>query len=151
MKIISSAFKDEEKIPEKFTADGVNVNPELEINEIPSGTKSLVLIVDDPDVKRVVGYTWIHWILFDIPVSKNYLKINENSICGVSGKSTYQKKTYGGPNPPKGTGIHHYHFKVFAVNDFLKLPEMASLEDLMKEMERKILASAEIVGKYWRE
>ncbi len=150
MKIFSSVFKDDERIPEKYTADGLNVNPPLEIQDLPEGTKSLVLIVGDPDAQRVVGYTWIHWVRFNIPISNDSCLIEENSLPGIAGMSTYKKINYGGPNPPAGTGIHNYHFKVFAIKEMLNLQEMTSLKVIEEEMKDKILESTEIVGLYWR-
>jgi len=151
MKITSPSFEEGWKIPEKFTADGMDVNPELIIGYIPEGAESLVLIVDDPDAKRVAGYTWVHWVLFNIPVEGNVVKIPEDSIVGTPGESTYRKKEYGGPNPPPRTGKHNYHFKVFALNEMLDLPEMAPLSDIERESQGKILDKAEIVGQYWRD
>ncbi len=151
MKITSPSFMNNEKIPVGFTADGKDVNPQLEISEIAKNAKSLVLIVDDPDAQRVVGYTWIHWIVFNIPVTGNKLTIQEDSIPGTPGESTYKKPDYGGPNPPKGTGIHHYHFKLYALNKMLPLKEMTSLNEINNSMRNHILEKSELVGIYSRD
>jgi len=151
MKISSPSFKNNEKIPEKFTADGKNVNPRLTITEIPKGSKSLVLIVDDPDAKKVVGYTWIHWVLFNIPVKGDSVILEEDSVVGTSGQSTYKRPKYGGPNPPKEGGVHNYFFKAFALDTDLSLPSMAPLEEINAEMKNHLLAKAEMVGTYWRD
>jgi Raf kinase inhibitor-like YbhB/YbcL family protein len=151
MIVTSSAFLNGERIPPKFTADGENVNPPLTISEIPEGTMSLILTVEDPDSKKVAGYTWVHWIVFDIPARKRVIEIEENSIPGTAGESTYKKHVYGGPNPPKGSGVHHYHFRVYAVDEVLGLPPMASWREIEEEMEDKVLAEAELVGKYSRD
>ena len=148
MEIKTDAFENFGKIPERYTTDGINVNPKLLISNIPKGAKSLVLIVDDPDAQRVCGFTWVHWVVFDILVSSDKLTIEENSIPGVAGESTYKKKDYGGPNPPKGTGIHNYFFKFFALDKTLDLEEMTSLEKIEQEMQGHILDKAEIVGTY---
>ncbi len=148
MKIESSAFKDGENIPPKYTADGENINPSLIISEIPEKAKTLVLICDDPDAKRVCGYTWIHWVLFDIPVDKSVVNIPEDSSIGKHGESSYGKSSYGGPNPPSGTGIHNYHFKIYALNKKLELPEMTSLKNIENTMQDYILEKAELVGIY---
>lgn len=147
MKITSTAFAHNENIPAKYTADGENINPPLTISEIPEGTKSLVLIVDDPDAQRVVGYTWVHWVVFDIPTEG---EIKENSIPGTPGESTYKKPEYGGPNPPAGTGTHNYHFKIYALDKKLDLPEMIPLETIQKEMKEHILAESILTGQYSR-
>jgi Raf kinase inhibitor-like YbhB/YbcL family protein len=147
---VDCIFKNGEKIPEKFTADGENINPEFIISALPKKTKSLILVVDDPDAQRVVGHTWIHWIVFDIPVVGDCI-IKENSLPGVAGESTYRKKNYGGPSPPKGSGIHHYHFKFYAIDIFLNLSEMTTLDKIKEKAKGHILDESEIVGIYSRD
>jgi len=151
MKITSSEFTHNENIPEKYTADGENINPRLTISEIPEGTKSLTLIVDDPDAQRVCGYTWIHWVIFDINAERDTIEIQENSIPGTAGESTYKKHEYGGPNPPAGSGTHNYNFKIYALNKKLELPEMTPLPEIQKEMQSHILAESILTGKYSRD
>jgi len=148
MKVQSPAFAHNEKIPADHTADGKDVNPQLKISEIPWGAKSLVLIVDDPDAQRVCGYTWVHWVVFDIPIESDTVEILENSIPGISGESTYKKPSYGGPNPPAGTGIHNYHFKIYALNKKLELPKMTSLSKIIESMQNHILANSTLIGQY---
>ena len=148
MKVTSTAFIHNENIPAKYTADGENINPALTISEIPEGTKSLVLIVDDPDAQKVVGYTWVHWVVFDIPIEG---EIKENSIPGTPGESTYKKPEYGGPNPPAGTGIHNYHFKIYALDKKLELANMTPLETIQKEMKEHILVESILTGQYSRD
>ena len=148
MKIQSPAFAHNEKIPTNYTADGKNVNPQLKISEIPKGTKSLVLIIDDPDAQRVCGYTWVHWVIFDILVESDTVEIPENSIPGIPGESTYKKPSYGGPNPPAGTGIHNYHFKIYALDKKLKLPKMTPLLKITESMQNHVLANSTLIGQY---
>jgi len=147
---IKSAFGNGEEIPVRFTADGENVSPSLDISGIPSGVQSLVLIVDDPDAQRVVGYTWVHWIRFNISVSGSEVRIEEGSSPGVGGFSTYKSGRYGGPNPPAGSGIHNYYFKVYALDVDLDLGSDAEKSDVEAAMEGHILDKAEIVGVYSR-
>jgi len=153
MKITSSAFQEGWKIPERYTADGMDINPPLEVFDIPEGTKSLVLVVDDPDAQRVVGYTWLHWLVFDIPVIGKEVEIMENSVPqeAKQGVNDFKKLDYGGPSPPPGSGIHNYHFKVYALDTKLELPEMASLEAVKEAMEGHVLGEAELVGQYSRD
>ena len=151
MKVKSPAFANNEKIPAKYTADGENINPSLTISEIPKNTKSLVLIVDDPDAQRVVGYTWIHWVVFNIQTEGDTIEIKENSIPGTPGESTYKKPEYGGPSPPTGTGVHNYHFKIYALNKKLELPEMSPLDSIQKEIQNHILAESILTGQYSRD
>lgn len=147
---ISSVFNEGEKIPIEYTADGEDINPELVISEILEKTKSLVLIVDDPDAQKVVGYTWLHWVIFDIPVEGSEVIIKKDSIPGTPGQSTYKKAEYGGPNPPAGSGIHNYHFKIYALDKKLGLPKMSSFEDIMKSMKGHMLDNSNLVGQYSR-
>lgn len=151
MKITSTAFENNEPIPAKYTADGENINPQLKVSEIPSEAKSLVLIMDDPDAQKVVGYTWIHWVSFDIPVEGDTLEIEENSKPGKPGESTYKKPEYGGPNPPAGSGIHNYNFKIYALDKTLDLPKMSSLESIQNEMKDHLLGESILTGKYSRD
>jgi len=151
MNITSPNFMDGERIPRKFTADGEDVNPELIISDIPEDAVSLVIICEDPDAIRVCGFTWIHWVVFNIPVDDTYIRIPENASIGVPGTNTYKKTEYCGPNPPKGTGVHNYNFKVYAIDKVIKLPEMASLTFSMEDIENHIIEKSRLVGAYERE
>jgi len=145
MKIESSAFKNNENIPSKYTCDGENINPPLKISEIPQNTVSLALIVEDPDAP---GGTWIHWTVFNInPDTK---QITENSVPegAIEGVTDFGKPGYGGPCPP--SGVHRYFFKLYALDLILKLNSSASADDIKKAMEGHILGSAELVGLYSR-
>jgi Raf kinase inhibitor-like YbhB/YbcL family protein len=145
MKITSPAFSNNEKIPKKYTCDGEDVNPPLEFHDIPSNTKSLALIVDDPDAP--MG-TWVHWVLFNIPPTCK--KIDENSIpngaCEVL--NDFRKHNYGGPCPP--SGIHRYFFKLYALDCELNLKGTITKRDLEKAMQGHIIAKAELIGLYSR-
>lgn len=143
MKLTSPAFQDNKMMPAKFTCDGEEVNPELIIENIPKDAKSLALIVDDPDAP--MG-TWVHWVVYDIPVIS---KIDENSIPGIQGKNDSNPRNYGGPCPPSGT--HRYFFKIYALDKELGLHEGASKSDLEKAMKGHILDKAELVGIYKRQ
>jgi len=148
---IKSVFENKEKLPVKFTSDGENVSPLLEISGIPDGARSLVLINDDPDAQRVIGYTWVHWVRFNIPVNGSEIRIEEGSSPGVGGFSTYKKEEYSGPNPPAGSGIHNYYFKIYAIDTELDLNVGAEKSDVEAAMEGHILDKAEIVGIYNRD
>jgi Raf kinase inhibitor-like YbhB/YbcL family protein len=148
---IKSVFKNNERIPIRYTADGDNVSPPLEIIGIPKGTKSLVLIVDDPDAKSVIGYTWIHWMRFNISIDGVSFKIEEDSRPGIGGKNSFGKINYGGPSPPVGSRFHNYYFKVYALNIELSFGEGVVKEDVEKSMEDHILEKAELVGVYDRD
>ena len=139
----SSAFKNNELIPSKYTCDGANINPDLSIENIPENTESLALIVDDPDAPNG---TYIHWVMWDIPPKKS---IKENSQPGTEGKNSMRENKYFGPCPPSGT--HHYHFKIYALDIKLSyLPSDTNAEELLNAMKEHVIASSELVGLYRR-
>lgn len=140
LKITSPDFKDREPIPEKFTCDGQNINPSLLISNLPEDTKSLVLIIDDPDAP---GKTWVHWVVWNIKPSK---VISQNSVPGIEGINDFKQHHYGGPCPPSNT--HRYFFKIYALDTILNLDKNSRKEDLLKAMEGHILAKGELMGTY---
>ena len=144
MKITSSAFENNTKIPFKYTCDGNNVNPPLSFSDIPQNAKSLTLIVDDPDAP---AETWVHWLVFNI--NPKVTNVEEGKIPSGSqeGITSFGKTGYGGACPPSGT--HRYFFKLYALDTVLNLtnPDKAALE---KEMQNHILAKAELIGLYKR-
>lgn len=140
--ISSLAFNQGGMMPSQFTCDGKNVNPPLHIDKIPEGTKSLALIVDDPDAPRG---TWVHWVVWNIPPTH---EIGENTTPGVQGLNDFQKASYDGPCPPSGT--HRYYFKVYALDTMLTLTPHSRKQDLEKAMKDHIIGSGEIMGRYAR-
>lgn len=140
MKIKSPNFEHNGSIPKKFTCQEADVNPTLMFEGIPGGTKSLALIVDDPDAP--MG-TWVHWVVFDISVIP---KIDEDSIPGKQGINDFRKRDYGGPCPPSGR--HRYFFKIYALDKELNLKEGISKKELEKAIQGHILDKAELVGLY---
>jgi Raf kinase inhibitor-like YbhB/YbcL family protein len=142
LSVKSPAFENNKLIPVKYTCDGADVNPPLTIEGVPQETKTLVLIVDDPDAP--MG-TWDHWIVWNIPPTS---KIEENMVPGTEGMGSYRKHAYGGPCPPYGT--HRYFFKVYALDTQLDLKSNSTKKDVEKAMEGHILAEGELVGLYRR-
>ncbi|HVX25056.1 MAG TPA: YbhB/YbcL family Raf kinase inhibitor-like protein [Parafilimonas sp.] len=142
IEVSSSAFKNGEFIPAKYTCEGENISPELSIKNIPQNTKSLALIVDDPDAPL---RTWVHWIIWNIPVTHH---IKENDVHGKEGLNDFQIHRYSGPCPPKG--VHHYFFKVYALDDLLDLPGNIRKGELEKAMSDHIIGFGELVGLYKR-
>ncbi len=142
LKLTSSAFKNEGRIPDKYTCMGDDISPPLEIDGIPEGAKSLVLIIDDPDAP--MG-TWDHWVVFNIPLIS---KIEENSVPegGVQGINDFKKHDYGGPCPPSGT--HVYMFKLYALDITLDLDEDSKKVDVENAMEGHVLAQTKLLGTY---
>jgi Raf kinase inhibitor-like YbhB/YbcL family protein len=135
----SPAFENNKLIPVKYTCDGADVNPHLTIEGVPDETKGLVLIVDDPDAP--MG-TFDHWIVWNIPPDTR--EIEENTIPGIEGISSYRKHAYGGPCPPYGT--HRYFFKVYALDVELDLKTNSTKNDVEKAMKGHMLAEGVLVG-----
>lgn len=144
LQISSSAFKNSESIPNVFSCDGKNINPPLEISGIPANTKSLILIMDDPDAPTK---PFIHWLLY-IPVQKDKIIISENSIPqnSISGKNSAQTLKYFGPCPPNG--LHHYYFKVYALDIPLSLSQGFSKEEMEQQINGHVIARAIYMGTF---
>ena len=140
IKITSPSFSEGEEIPDKFTCNGENINPELDIENIPKNTKSLFLIVDDPDAPTG---TFVHWLVYDI--DKDVRKIEENSVPGKQVKNNFGKKEYGGPCPPSGT--HRYYFRLYAL-DVEKLGDIKDMDEFDKKVEDHTIAKAELMGNF---
>jgi len=145
MEISSEAFQNNQNIPAKYTCDGQNINPPLELKGVSDKAQSLVLICDDPDAP---GGTWTHWTVWNINSRLN--KIEENSVPeeGIEGKTSKGDTGYHGPCPPSGS--HRYFFRVFALDAKLSLASNADIGQLQKAMEGHILEQAELVGLYQR-
>lgn len=142
LKITSPAFQHNGLIPAKYTCDGEDINPALQVEGVPEGTQSLALVVDDPDAP--MG-TWDHWTVWNIPPSN---QVKENSVPGTEGRNSFRRNNYGGPCPPGGT--HRYFFKVYALDVKLTLNPNSNKKDLEKAMQGHVLAKGEIIGKYAR-
>jgi Raf kinase inhibitor-like YbhB/YbcL family protein len=150
IKIESAAFKEDSMIPVKHTCDGEDVSPSLKWGDLPTGTKSIALISDDPDAP--VG-TWVHWVLYNLPPDVRALPENippkktlENGA--VHGTNDFKRPGYGGPCPPGGT--HRYFFKIYALDKKMDLAPGATKAQLVKAMEGHILDSGQLMGKYKR-
>jgi len=149
MKISSPAFEHNTSIPQKYTCDGEGVNPLLEISGVPEEAKSLVLIMEDPDVPKSIREDgmWDHWIKFDM--SPSITQIEEGAeMEGISGKGTAGNLDYQGPCPPDRE--HRYFFKLYALDGVLGLPQGVSKKDVEKAMEGYIIEKAELIGLYDR-
>jgi Raf kinase inhibitor-like YbhB/YbcL family protein len=147
MKISSPAFENNAGIPSKFTCDGENISPTLNISEMPNEAKSLVLIVDDPDAPVAEGF--VHWILFNINPTTTEIEENGTPAEAIQGQNSLGESRYTGPCPPSGN--HHYHFRIYALNSPLNLSSSAKREDIERSMKGHILDEAEIVGLYQRQ
>ena len=148
MLLKSSGFKPNSEMPLKFTCDGDNISPLLEIREVPAEAKSLALIMDDPDATR--GTPWDHWILWNIDPKTQYISEDSLPFGATLGKNSFGKPRYGGPCPPKGSDPPRYVFTLCALDTVLKIPEESESETLRRAMEGHILATAELIGMYAR-
>ena len=144
MEITSSAFHEGGNIPSKFTCDGSDTSPPLQITGIPSEAKSLVLIADDPDAP---GGLFTHWLVWNIPPQTNSIA-ERSAPKGVHGTNDFGKPDYKGPCPPPGT--HRYSFKVFALDRELDLRGGAKRGQLDAAMKGHVIAQGELVGRYAR-
>ncbi len=147
----SSAFVNNEYIPDIYTCSSVNYSPPLNWSDIPQGTKSFALICDDPDAPFGA---WVHWVIYNIPVTIHQLDehlppIPEFSNGIRQGKNDFHKYGYGGPCPPPG-GPHRYFFKLYALDTMLELSGDVSKGDLERAMKGHILDEATLVGLYQR-
>ena len=131
-----------DEFPPIYTCDGDDINPRILVSDVPPETKTLALIIDDPDATN--GGTWLHWLMWNIPVGD----IDENSAPGVQGNNSWGKPNYGGPCPPSGK--HRYVFKVFALSASLDLPEGSSLEEFFAAIDGKVVEKEELVTFYQR-
>ncbi|MEK7257350.1 MAG: YbhB/YbcL family Raf kinase inhibitor-like protein [Bacteroidota bacterium] len=149
--ISSPAFSNGGMIPAKFTCDGLDESPALEWSDPPAGTKSFVLICDDPDAPNG---DWVHWVLFNLPSDARSLpegltigtELPEGTLSGVN---SWRNTGYGGPCPPSGT--HRYFFRLYALGTTLDLRVGATKKEVESAMKGNVLGTAEVMGKYARQ
>lgn len=154
MKLTSPNFDHKGDIPKKFTCDGRDTSPALEWFDVPAGAKSLALIVDDPDAPDPANprMTWVHWVLYNIPVTADSLAegVSEKDLPKgtLGGLNDWQRTGYGGPCPP--VGKHRYFHKLYALD--LELPDLKepTKVKLEKAMEGHVLSKTELIGYYQR-
>jgi len=145
LELTSNLFENTNEIKKEFTKYNKNITPTLEWKNIPKITDNLLLICYDPDAIPIVGKTWIHWFVYDI--NKNSIKLIEGNH--KDGFNSFGNKGYDGPKPPKGTGIHHYYFKLYALNKKINLTnEYYEYNDIINKLinEKMIIEEAVIVG-----
>ena len=142
----SPAFDNGGSIPQKYGYKNKNLSIPLKISEIPDGTKSLALIMDDPDAMGVVGKVWVHWVLWNI--SPNTKEILENSIPenSVEGKTDFDEIGYGGPAPPDKE--HTYIFKLYALDTTLNLKQGSTKTEVEESMKEHIITEVKLEGKF---
>src|SRR5207245_9701410 len=140
---IRPAFQAGGDFPAKFTCNGANISPELQISGVANEAKSLVLIVDDPDAPRGL---FTHWIAWNIDPKTTRVAENGAPTAGIQGTNDFGKRIYGAPCPPSGT--HRYFFKIFALDIKLDLKPSARRAELDAAMRGHVLAQGELMGRY---
>ncbi len=154
MKLTATAFAHEAAIPARFTCDGANVSPALAWSGVPAGAKSLALVITDPDAPdpKAPKTTWVHWVLYDIPVSATGLR---EAVAAkglpqgtLEGSNDWGRTGYGGPCPP--IGRHRYVHTLYALDVVLAELEDPTRAKLLTAMHSHVLATAELIGTYQR-
>lgn len=139
----SPAFSNGHAIPRKFTGDGTDVSPPLSWSDAPAGTKSFVLVVEDPDAP---SGTFRHWGIYDLTDTQL-----PEGASGSTVTNDFGERGYRGPAPPRGHGTHHYHFRLAALDvERLAVPPHAKVADLRKAAKGHILGEVELIGTYSR-
>jgi Raf kinase inhibitor-like YbhB/YbcL family protein len=147
MKLLSKAFPHEGHIPSLYTCDGKNINPPLEIQDVPQEAKALVLIMDDPDVPKHLRQDglWVHWVVYNIPPTTRHL--HENSTPpGILGTGTKGIAHYQGPCPPDRE--HRYYFKLYALKAPLNLKPGATKVEVEAAMHNQVLSETQLMGRF---
>ena len=148
MRLTSSAFRDGDEIPTKYTCEGIDVSPPLAWSDVPRQTRSLALIVDDPDAPdpEAPTTTWVHWVIVDLPPNRPGLDESVSKLAqGHVGVNDWNRAAWGGPCPP--VGRHRYFFKLYALDRVLELVRPTKLE-LERAMAGHVLAEATLIATY---
>lgn len=144
--LTSPAFADGADIPVRHTCDGDDLSPRLTWRDVPKGTRSFALIVDDPDAPRG---TFTHWVLYDLP--SELQELGEGAAPGTSGRNSFGRGGYGGPCPPAGDQPHRYRFTLYALDVPTIALENGTREELDARLDTHVLATAQLVGRYQRQ
>ena len=143
LKLTSSAFSHGSEIPRKYGYKNGNREPPLTMNGVPEGTKSLALIMDDPDAMGAVGKVWVHWVMWNIDPTNTELFVENLTTEGMT---DFGEVGYGGPAPPDKR--HRYVFKLYALDTELDLPEGSTKSELEKAIEGHIIEQTQLTGTY---
>lgn len=159
IQITSTAFKEGEAIPKKYTGEGADVSPALAWSGVPEGVKELVLICDDPDAPT--AEPWVHWVIYKIPADAKGLKEGipqktrlTDPAGALQGKNSWpsgQKNIgYRGPYPPQGRGTHRYYFKLYALEAKMAAEPSMDKQAILQEIEHHVVAEGQLMGTYQR-
>ena len=151
----STAFQAGQTIPAKYTGEGADVSPDLTWSGAPGGTAEFALIVDDPDAPS--AEPWVHWVIYKIPAAAAGLKegipraeaVNDPAGA-LQGKNSWNAVGYRGPLPPPGHGTHHYHFKLYALDQALQVSAGLTKAKLLDATRGHVIAQWELIGTYSR-
>ena len=152
IQLTSAAFADGRPIPAKYTGDALNISPPLFWTNSPAGTKSFALIADDPDAP---AGTWTHWVIYDLPPTATALDEDTPTVAQLrdgskQGLNSSQKIGYIGAMPPPGK-VHHYYFKLYALDTMTGLAPGAAKTNLLKAMDGHVLGEGRLMGTYQRQ
>jgi len=147
----SAAFTEGETIPRRFTCEGANISPALRWTEPPDGTRSLALVVEDPDAP---GGVWTHWVVYNLPAQARELPENlprqdELPGGGAQGRNSFGHTGYGGPCPPPGNA-HRYFFRLYALDTRLSLQPGATRQEVQAAAKEHVLGEAQLMGRFKR-
>ena len=151
-RLVSSAFADGQSIPARYTCEGKDISPALEWSDAPRGTRSFALVCSDPDAP--MG-TWYHWAVFDIAAETTRLQeaYPTDARVGTTRQAVtdFKRTGYGGPCPPKGHGVHHYHFQLMALDvATLSVSASPNCRDVERAAKGHILGETVLTGTYSR-
>src|SRR5262245_3474783 len=152
MTLNSTAFDNGRKIPQRYSKDGDNLSPPIEWHDAPEGARSFVLVVEDPDAP---SGTFRHWAAYDIPAAEHSLVEGAGSrdrpAALKMALNDFGHRRYDGPRPPAGHGVHHYHFRLAALDvPALKVAPDANATDVWRTAQPHVIAETELVGTYER-
>lgn len=155
MTVECQAFGSGQTIPTQYTGEGQDISPPLTWSGIPQAAKELVLICDDPDAPT--PQPWVHWVVYKIPASATGLPEDVSKASkpdapagALQGVNAWGRVGYGGPMPPPGHGVHHYHFKLYALDTPLEVAAGLDKDALLNAMSGHIIAEGELIGTYQR-
>jgi Raf kinase inhibitor-like YbhB/YbcL family protein len=143
MQLLSPAFEKGDDIPMQYTCKGDNISPPLNIVDVPTESKSLALIMHDPDAP---DGDFLHWLVWDIPAATQAIGAGSIPVGAVQGLSGFNKNEYGGPCPPGGTGVHHYIFDLYALDTTLNLSPNTTHDQLERTIKSHIIQQASLTG-----
>jgi Raf kinase inhibitor-like YbhB/YbcL family protein len=145
--ITSPAFNHSGYMPSEYSCEGSDVNPQLNIMNVPNGTQSLALIMDDPDTVSALGFAWVHWLLWNISPTITVIETNSTPANAAVGRNGLGQSRYQGPCPPEGSS-HHYYFKLYALDIDINLPSGSTKDELLQAMDGHVIAQTQLIGRY---